>query len=243
MAERFAVILPALNEEEAIAATLDELLGAAASHASSAVELAQIIVVDNGSTDRTAAVAQAHGAQVVSELRRGYGSACLAGIAALRPDVSIVAFMDADGSDDPADLAHVLEPIERAEAELVLGSRVLGEREAGSLTPHQAFGNRLATSLMRLLYGAHYSDLGPFRAIRRDALERLEMRDTTFGWTIEMQIKAAQQPFRVLEIPVRHRRRRGGESKIAGSLRGSILAGARIIWTILRHRFAYSSPR
>ncbi len=238
MAERFAVILPALNEAEVLAATLDDLLRATASRAPAGAELAQVLVVDNGSTDGTAAVARAHGSQVVPEPRRGYGRACLAGMAALRPDVGIVVFSDADGSDDPADLPSLLEPIERGEADLVLGSRLLGQREAGSLTPHQKLGNRLATFLMRALLGARYTDLGPFRAIRRDALERLQMRDTDFGWPTEMQIKAAQRGLRVREIPVRHRRRRGGKSKVSASVRGSILAGAKIIWTILRHGLA-----
>ena len=228
MAERVALIIPALDEEQTIGATLGGLAGQT---------LAQAVVVDNGSTDRTAEVARARGAQVVVEPRRGYGRACLAGLAALEPEMSIVAFMDADGSDDPADLARVVAPIERGEADLVIGSRVLGEREPDSLSPQQRFGNRVASLLLCAFYGARYTDLGPFRAIRRDALERLGMRDTDYGWTIEMQIKAHRQGLRVLEVPVRYRRRRGGASKVSGSIRGSLLAGAKIIWTILRYRF------
>jgi glycosyltransferase involved in cell wall biosynthesis len=196
-----------------------------------------VIVVDNGSTDRTAQVARAHGAQVVHEPHRGYGSACLAGMAALAPDVTVVAFMDGDGSDDPADLPRLLEPIVRGDADMVLGSRVLGERETGALTPQQRFGNALATVLLRALHGARYSDLGPFRAIRREALDRLGMRDTSFGWTVEMQIKAARHGLRVQEIPVHYRKRRAGQSKISGTLRGTISAGAKITWTIFRYSF------
>jgi len=193
-----------------------------------------VIVVDNGSSDRTAEAARHGGAQVVREPRRGYGQACLAGMAVLNDEAQIVAFMDADGSDDPADLARLLTPIEQGQADLVIGSRVRAAREAGSLTPQQRFGNGLATRLLRLLYGAHYTDLGPFRAIRRDALRQLAMQDAGYGWTIEMQIKALRQGLRVVEMPVRHRPRRAGKSKVSGSLRGSVLAGAKIIWTILR---------
>ena len=229
MAERVALIIPALNEEETIAAALDGLARQA---------LAQVVVVDNGSSDHTAEVARRCGALVVSEPRRGYGQACLAGLAVLEPNASIVVFMDADGSDDPADLERLLGPIRRGEADFVIGSRALGERERGSLSRQQRFGNRLASMLLRVLYGAHCTDLGPFRAIRREALEKLSMRDTNFGWTVEMQIKARRHGLRVREVPVRYRRRRGGKSKVSGSVRGSIPAGAKILWTILRYRFS-----
>lgn len=173
----------------------------------------------------------------MSEPRRGYGQACLAGMAALQREISIVVFLDADGSDDPAEMARLVGPIERGEAEMVLGSRVLGEREAGSLTMQQRFGNWLATRLMRFMFGSRYTDLGPFRAIRRDALERLGMRDTNYGWTIEMQIKAHRMGIRVMEMPVKYRRRRGGQSKISGTLRGSVGAGVKILATIARYGF------
>jgi len=224
-----ALILPALDEEQAIGATLDSLAG----H-----NLAQLIVVDNGSRDRTAAVARSRGAQVVHEPRHGYGWACLAGIAALDPRIETVVFMDADGSDDPDDLPAILAPIERGEADLVIGSRARGERESGSLSPHQQFGNWLAASLLRLFYGVRFTDLGPFRAICRDALKDLAMTDKNFGWTVEMQIKARRHGLRVIEVPVRYRRRRAGESKVSGTAKGSILAGAKILWTILRYRIA-----
>ncbi len=229
MAEPVALIIPALNEEPAIGATLDSLPRNL---------LAQVIVVDNGSTDRTAEVARAHRAKVVLEPRRGYGRACLAGIAAVAPQVRTIAFMDGDGSDDPADLERLLAPLERGEADLVIGSRVLGEREEGALTPQQQFGNWLAARLLRLFYGVRYTDLGPFRAIRREALQRLGMCDLNFGWTVEMQIKAARHGLRVKEIPVGYRRRRAGRSKVSGSLLGSILAGLKILWTLLRYRFS-----
>jgi len=227
MAERVALILPALDEAESLAEVLPALAGAG---------LAQIIVVDNGSRDRTAEVARAHGAQVVAEPRRGYGQACLAGIAALAPEISVVAFMDADGSHDPSELAALIQPIARGEADFVIGTRVARLRDAGAMTRQQLFGNWLATRLMRLLFGVRYSDLGPFRAIRREALERIAMRDTNFGWTVEMQIKAHRAGLRVAEVPVHCRRRRLGRSKISGTLRGTLLAGIKIIWTLVRYR-------
>lgn len=229
MPERVALIIPALNEEQSIGSTLAGLKNRG---------LGQVIVVDNGSTDRTAEVAQRQGARVIREPRRGYGYACLAGMANVRPEITAVGFMDADGSDDPDDLARLLEPIRNDEADLVIGSRATGPRESGALTPHQHFGNWLATRLMRLFYGVKFDDLGPFRVIRRDAIEGLGMRDTNYGWTIEMQIRAHRRGLRVLEIPVRYRKRRAGASKVSGSLRGSIGAGVKIIWTILKLRFS-----
>jgi len=237
MGQAVALIIPALDEEQSIGATLNELAREVTPERLVAHTVAQVIVVDNGSVDRTAEVARGHGAQVVVEPRRGYGQACLAGLAAVRSDAATVVFMDADGSDDPADLAGLLEPIEAGRADLVIGSRVLGEREGGSLTLQQRLGNRLATYLLLIFHGARYTDLGPFRAIRRDALMRLAMRDTNFGWTIEMQLKALRAGLRVQEVPVRYRRRRGGRSKVSGSVRGGLLAGAKILWTILRYRF------
>jgi glycosyltransferase involved in cell wall biosynthesis len=199
--------------------------------------VARVVLVDNGSRDRTAEVARRAGAIVVSEPRRGYGAACLAGLAFLRAGPpEVVAFLDADLSEDPAQLAELLAPIAEGRADLVIGSRVLGEREAGSLTPVQAFGNRLATLMLRALFGARYTDLGPFRAIRWEALERLRMRDRGYGWTVEMQARAARAGLRCAEVPVRHRVRAAGRSKVAGTLAGVLGAGIKIPLTILRVR-------
>ena len=222
---RAALIIPALNEEEAIGATLARVPPGL---------FDCVIVADNGSTDRTAEVARAHGARVVQEPRRGYGAACLAAIAALPAEVECVVFLQADGSEDPAEAARLLEPIARGEADLVIGSRVLGSAEPGALAPHQRFGNRLATFLIRLLYGRRYTDLGPFRAIRRNALERLRMRDRGYGWTVEMQVRALEEGLRVVERPVSYGRRRAGTGKVSGSWKASLAAGAKILATIAR---------
>jgi glycosyltransferase involved in cell wall biosynthesis len=190
-----------------------------------------VIVADNGSTDGTARAAGELGARVVSEPRRGYGYACLAGIAILPADAEIVVFMDGDYSDYPVELDDLVSAMSQHQADLVIGSRVLGEHEKGSLTPQQRFGNWLATRLIRWLYGFSYTDLGPFRAIRAEALRQLRMQDPTYGWTVEMQIKALQHRMKVVEIPVRYRRRIG-KSKVSGTLSGSVKAGATILWTI-----------
>jgi glycosyltransferase involved in cell wall biosynthesis len=225
---RVDVIIPARDEEESIARAVSSLDPAA---------VARVIVVDNGSRDGTAEVARRAGAMVVSEPRSGYGAACLAGLAYLRSrPPEVVAFVDADLSDDPAQLPELLTPIREGRADLVIGSRTLGEREAGSLTPVQEFGNRLATAMLRALFGARFTDLGPFRAIRWDALERLRMRDRGYGWTVEMQARAARAGLRCAEIPVRHRVRRAGRSKVAGTLRGMLGAGLGIPLTIVRVR-------
>lgn len=229
-----AFILPALNEEETIGSTLDALFAAQQAQGLTA---SATLVVDNGSFDRTAERAREHGGTVVYEPRRGYGRACQAGMAALPRDTQIVVFTDADGSDDPADLARLIAPIERDEADFVLGSRSRGKHELGSMTLQQRFGNWLAALLLRYFFGARYTDLGPFRAIRRGALDQLRMRDRNYGWTIEMQIKAHRNRLRVIEIPVHYRRRSGGYSKVSGSLLGGMRAGFKIIWTILRYRF------
>ena len=227
MPTRIALLIPALNEEASIGHVLSNL---------PAGLFSQVVVVDNGSTDRTAEVAQAHGATVVREPRRGYGRACLAGLAALDPNSDIVVFMDADASDVPEEAGRLLEPIISGAADLVIGSRVLGQAEPGALAPHQRFGNRLATSLLAWLYGFRYTDLGPFRAIRADRLRQLGMRDCDFGWTVEMQVHALRSGLRVQEVPVSYRRRIG-TSKISGNLRASLAAGWKIIATILRLRF------
>ncbi len=219
---------PARDEEASLPRLLAEIPRAG---------VREIVVVDNGSTDRTAEVAHSGGATVVREPRRGYGAACLAGLAHLRPrPPDIVAFLDADGSDDPTELPRLLAPLFASRADLVIGSRTLGTPERGSLGPVQRFGNHLAVALMRLLFGVRFSDLGPFRAVRWEALERLRMRDRDYGWTVEMQARAASTGCVCVEVPVRHRRRRAGRSKVAGTLRGALGAGWKILFTIARVR-------
>jgi glycosyltransferase involved in cell wall biosynthesis len=220
---RVGVVIPALNEERSLPLVLAAL-------PRSLVE--EIVVVDNGSSDRTAAVAVDGGARVIHEPRRGYGSACLAGIAALS-DVDVVAFVDADYSDHPEELALLLEPILTDRADLVIGSRMVGEREPGALLPQALFGNWLATRLIRLFWGVTFTDLGPFRAIRATSLTALQMQDRDYGWTVEMQVKAAQAHLRCVEVPVRYRKR-VGRSKITGTVMGTIRASHKILATIFR---------
>jgi len=233
------LVIPALDEAGPIAGVLADLPrpGAALSGAAADATLRHVVVVDNGSRDATADVARAAGATVVHEPRRGYGAACLAGLAYLASDPpDVVAFVDADHSDDPRELPRLLAPLLVDVADLVIGSRVLGEREPGAFTPVQAFGNALSAWLMRLLWGARVTDLGPFRAIRWPALARLHMRDRDYGWTVEMQTRAFAAGLRVTEVPVRYRRRRLGRSKVAGTVRGVWGAGTKILWTIARVR-------
>lgn len=219
-----AVIIPALNEAEAIGKVI----------AAVPDWVDDILVADNGSTDGTGGVAVEAGARVVSEPRRGYGSACLAALAALtRPHLpDVVVFLDGDYSDHPEEMSRLVDPIARGEADLVIGSRVLGTCERGALTVTQRFGNWLSCALIRLFWGARHTDLGPFRAIRRDCLDRLDMRDPDYGWTVEMQVKAAQRQLRTVEVPVCYRPRIG-QSKVSGTLRGVWGAGTKILYTIL----------
>ena len=223
------IIIPARNEAGAIGRVLADIPRKRVGH---------IIVVDNGSTDDTAAVATANGAQVIFEPRPGYGRACLSGVAALDPAVETVVFLDGDYSDHPEEIELLLKPIEEGRADLVIGSRTQNAKP-GSLTPQQRFGNRLACWLMQRCFGIRYTDLGPFRAIRRQALDRLGMQDTAFGWTVEMQAKAARHRLRVAEVAVRYRPRIG-RSKISGTLQGTIKAGLAILLTIFR--IALQSP-
>jgi glycosyltransferase involved in cell wall biosynthesis len=227
-----SVIIPALNEEEPIAAVVRACLTTGLP--------AEVIVVDNGSADRTAERARAAGAKVVSEPTPGYGRACTAGIHALSLPQSrddLVVFLDGDGSDCPELMLQLVEPIRRGERDFVIGSRTRGQREPGSMNFQQVFAGRIAGFLLRFLYGVRYTDMCPFRAIRRDSLEKLGMKETTYGWNLEMQMRAARARLRILEVPVNHRCRTGGESKVSGTLRGTFVAGARIIMTLFRVAF------
>lgn len=226
-----AVIIPALNEEQA----LPQVLEAIPSWAN------PVIVVDNGSTDHTADVAAAHGATVVHEPRRGYGAACLAGLAALDRSETVV-FLSGDHSDDPGEMDRIVDPIRRYEADMVIGSRVLGTAEPGSLSWPQRFGNALASRLLRHIWNVSCTDLGPFRAVRFDTLRRLMMSDLGYGWTVQMQARAARLGVRVIEVPVRYRRRAAGRSKISGTLRGTIGAGVKILGTIAVEAIARRHP-
>lgn len=224
-----SVIIPALNEEEPIAAVVRECLATGLP--------GEVIVVDNGSSDRTAEHARNAGARVVVEPTPGYGRACAAGVRALalsRSRDDIVVFLDGDGSDCPEFMPQLVEPIQRGEQDFVIGSRTRGKRESGSMNFQQVFAGRVAGRLLRLLYGVRYTDMCPFRAIRRDALEKLGMKEQTYGWNLEMQMRAARARLRILEVPVNHRCRTGGESKVSGTLRGTFVAGARIIATLFR---------
>ncbi|WP_412061668.1 glycosyltransferase family 2 protein [Rubrivirga sp. IMCC45206] len=229
---RVAVVIPARDEAASVGGVVDGLLA-------QSVPLVQVVVVDNGSRDATAEIARDAGATVVAEPRAGYGRACLAGLAAVAADPpDVVVFADADASDDPADLAALVAPIAADTADLVIGSRALGQRagrvEPGALLPQARWGNALACALIRARWGARFTDLGPFRAIRWRALEALGMRDPTFGWTVEMQVRAVRAGLRTAEVPVAYRKRIG-RSKITGTVNGTVRAGAKILWTVGAH--------
>ena len=221
-----SVVIPALNEAESIAAVVREMPWGL---------ILECIVVDNGSTDSTAAVAEAAGAKVVAAPQRGYGRACAAGAAAALGDILV--FMDGDGSDVPAEMGNLLAPIVAGESDFVIGSRMRGTREPGSMLFSQIFAGWLAGILLRVLYRVSYTDMGPFRAITREALSRLQMREQTYGWNLEMQMRAAQCGLRIQEVPVNYRKRAAGESKVAGSFSGSVRAAIRITQTLFRVAF------
>jgi len=220
-----SVVIPALNEEEPIADVVRSCLATGIP--------SEVIVVDNGSTDGTAARAREAGARVVAAAR-GYGRACAAGVNAVARECDIIVFLDGDGSDCPELMNGLVRPIINGTHDFVIGSRTRGEREPGSMNAQQVFAGYLAGWLIRPLYGVKYTDMCPFRAIRRDALGRLGMKEETYGWNLEMQMRAARAGLRVLEVPVNHRCRTGGESKVSGTLRGTFVAGSRILATLLR---------
>ena len=229
--KRIGVVIPALNEADAIGRVINAIPD----------WVDEIVVADNGSTDHTAIAAEVAGAHVTIEPIRGYGAACQAGIKAL-PAVDIIVFLDGDYSDYPEDMHVLVDPILASEADFVVGSRVLGTAQKGALTPQQRFGNWLACRLMRLFFGARFTDLGPFRAIRAETLEALEMHDRAYGWTVEMQIKAARGGLAIKEVPIRYRPRIG-VSKISGTVRGTLLAGYTILSVIARSALSRPSAR
>ena len=228
---RSVIIIPALNEEAAIGGVVESVRS----------RVDRVIVVDNGSTDRTAERASAAGAHVVYVERPGYGRACLAGVAAAK-GAELIIFMDGDGADDPKDLDALIHPIRDGQAEFVIGSRLLGNTERGALTLAQRFGNRLATDLMRLIWGGRFTDLGPFRAIKRSAYNALNMEAPTYGWTVEMQVRALKQNLRCAEVPVTYRRRIG-VSKISGTVKGVCLAGWYILTTIFKEALSTQNTK
>ncbi len=220
-----SVIIAALNEEAAIANVIKAVPENLAD---------EIVVADNGSKDRTAEVARAAGARVVNEPVAGYGRAFRAGLRSISPESDIVVFLDGDGSDFPEMMDRLVTPIIEGKSDFVIGSRTKGHRETGSMNFHQLLAGYMIGFILRILYGVHSTDMGPFRAIRRDTLDSLRLREETYGWPLEMQMRAARAHVRTMEVPVDYRRRVGGHSKIAGSVRGSVLAATRILITLGR---------
>jgi len=229
-----SVVVPCLNEEDAIAGVVRDLL---------AQGIDEVLVVDNGSTDRTAVRAEAAGARVVHEPQRGYGRACAAGVAALDPRTDIVCFIDGDGSDVPAFLPSIVEPVALSNADFVMGSRLRGKREQGSMTPQQLVAGWLAGLMLKLAYGVTFTDMSPMRAMWIAALKKLGMQEETYGWNLEMQMRAAAAGLRCLELPVDHRVRQGGVSKVSGNLVAGSIAAYKICTTFIRLAAALSRRR
>lgn len=221
-----SVVIPALNEEEPIGEVVRAI------RATGVAE--EVIVVDNGSTDATAERARAAGAKVVAEPLRGYGRACRAGVNAMSSASEVMVFLDGDGSDCPEFMSQLVQPIIAGTHDFVIGSRTRGQREPGSMNFQQVASGYMAGFILRLLYGVRFTDMSPFRAIRPETLRQLGMREETYGWNLEMQMRVGRAKLRVLEIPVNHRCRTGGQSKVSGTLRGTFVAGSRIIATFLR---------
>lgn len=226
---KIRVIIPAFNEENAVGKVIDEIPREI---------VKEIIVVDNNSTDKTFKVAEEKGVTALKEIQKGYGFACLKGMAHISAqhddETDIIVFLDGDYSDYPEEMSNLVASIVNENCDLVIGSRALGEKESGAMTPQQIFGNWLATRLIKLFYGVKYTDLGPFRAVKYESLKKINMVDTTYGWTVEMQLKAAKLKMNVKEVPVNYRVR-VGKSKISGTLKGTLMAGYKIIWTIFKH--------
>jgi len=225
-----SVVIPCLNEEAPIGAVVRAVMAQGAD---------EVVVVDNWSTDSTAERAREAGARVVQEPRRGYGRACSAGLRAIRPDAEVVCFLDGDGSDVTSFLPAVVGPVAHDEADFAMGSRLRGRREKNSMTPQQIVAGWLGGLLLRLVYGARFTDMSPFRAMRPDRLRRLGMREATYGWNLEMQMRAAAAGLRILEVPVDHRRRRGGESKVSGKFASGFKAAWTIATIFVRLAFAH----
>jgi glycosyltransferase involved in cell wall biosynthesis len=229
---RVSIIIAALNEEATIASVVRELQREVGE------QMRECIVVDNGSTDDTRAIAASAGARVVSEPRRGYGRACATGVEQAHPQSAVLVFLDGDGSDVPAEIPVLAAHVIGGNYDFAIGSRTRGQREQGSLLASQVFAGRLFGALILLRYGARYTDMGPLRVISREALARMRMTEMTYGWNLEMQVKAAAMKLRTVELPVTYRRRQGGESKVAGSFEGSIRAASRLTQVMFRTALA-----